>query len=58
MPPEGYLRAVREACDRAGAAFIADEVQTGLGRCGYRFGCNRDDVVPDVITVAKGFPVA
>lgn len=54
VPPAGYLRAVREACDRAGALFIADEVQTGLGRCGYTFACNRDEVVPDVMTLAKG----
>ncbi|MFY9859859.1 MAG: aminotransferase class III-fold pyridoxal phosphate-dependent enzyme [Candidatus Cybelea sp.] len=54
VPPAGYLRAVREACDRTGALFIAYEVQTGLGRCGYRFGCDRDDVVPDVMTLAKG----
>jgi putrescine aminotransferase len=54
VPPAGYLRAVREACDRTGALFIADEVQTGLGRCGYRFGCDRDGVVPDVMTLAKG----
>jgi putrescine aminotransferase len=54
VPPPGYLRAAREACDRAGALLIADEVQTGLGRCGYRFACNRDDVVPDVMTLAKG----
>jgi putrescine aminotransferase len=54
VPPPGYLRAVREACDRSGAVFVADEVQTGLGRCGYRFACNRDDVVPDVMTLAKG----
>jgi putrescine aminotransferase len=54
VPPEGYLRAVREACDRAGALLIADEVQTGLGRCGYRFACDRDEVVPDVMTLAKG----
>ncbi len=54
VPDAGYLRAVREACDRAGALFIADEVQTGLGRCGYLFGCDRDDVAPDVMTLAKG----
>jgi putrescine aminotransferase len=54
VPPAGYLRAARELCDRTGALFIADEVQTGLGRCGYRFACNRDDVVPDVMTLAKG----
>lgn len=54
VPLPGYLNAVREACDRTGALFIADEVQTGLGRCGYRFGVDRDDVVPDVMTLAKG----
>jgi len=54
VPPAGYLKAVREICDRTGALFIADEVQTGLGRCGLLFGCNRDDVVPDVMTLAKG----
>ncbi|MBV8344606.1 MAG: aspartate aminotransferase family protein [Candidatus Eremiobacteraeota bacterium] len=54
VPPVGYLKAVREACDTAGALFVADEVQTGLGRCGYRFGCDRDGVVPDVMTLAKG----
>lgn len=54
VPPAGYLRAVREICDRTGALFIADEVQTGLGRCGLLFGCDRDGVVPDVMTLAKG----
>ena len=54
VPPLGYLRSVRDGCDRTGALFIADEMQTGLGRCGYRFACNRDDVVPDVMTLAKG----
>ncbi len=54
IPPPGYLRAAREACDRAGALLIADEVQTGLGRCGMLFGCDRDGVVPDVMTLAKG----
>ena len=54
VAPPGYLKAVREICDATGALFVADEVQTGLGRCGYRFACNRDDVVPDVMTLAKG----
>ncbi len=54
VPPLGYLRAARDACDRTGALFIADEVQTGFGRCGYRFGVDRDGVVPDVMTLAKG----
>jgi putrescine aminotransferase len=50
----GYLREVREMCNRTGALFIADEVQTGLGRCGMLFGCNRESVVPDIMTLAKG----
>ena len=54
VPPAGYLRDVREICDRAGALLIVDEIQTGLGRCGYRFACDRDGVVPDVMTLAKG----
>jgi putrescine aminotransferase len=54
VPPAGYLREVREICDRTGALLIADEIQTGLGRCGYRFACDRDAVVPDVMTLAKG----
>jgi putrescine aminotransferase len=54
VPPAGYLRKVREICDATGALFIADEVQTGLGRCGMMFGCDRDGVVPDVMTLAKG----
>jgi putrescine aminotransferase len=54
LPPAGYLRGVRELCDRSGAVFIADEVQTGLGRCGALFACDIDGVVPDVMTLAKG----
>ncbi len=54
VPPLGYLRQAREACDATGALLIADEVQTGLGRCGYAFACDRDGVVPDILTLAKG----
>jgi putrescine aminotransferase len=54
VPPPGYLREVRAICDEAGAVMIADEVQTGLGRCGALFACDREDVVPDVMTLAKG----
>jgi putrescine aminotransferase len=54
VPPSGYLARARAACDAAGALLIADEVQTGLGRCGMLFGCDRDGVVPDIITLAKG----
>ena len=54
VPPDGYLREVRAICDDGGAVMIADEVQTGLGRCGARFACDREGVVPDVMTLAKG----
>jgi putrescine aminotransferase len=54
VPPDGYLRGVRELCDKHGALFIADEVQTGLGRTGYVWGVDHDRVVPDIIAAAKG----
>jgi putrescine aminotransferase len=54
VPPLGYLRRARDQCDASGALLIVDEVQTGLGRCGYTFACERDDIVPDVVTLAKG----
>src|SRR5579864_3050931 len=54
IPPDGYLRGVRDLCDKHGALFIADEVQTGLGRTGYLWGVDHDGVVPDIMTVAKG----
>ena len=54
VPPDGYLRDVRAICDASGAVMIADEVQTGLGRCGALFACDREQVVPDVMTLAKG----
>ncbi|WP_254545402.1 aspartate aminotransferase family protein [Halomarina pelagica] len=52
--PDGYLRAVREACDDHGAAMVLDEIQTGLGRTGTTWACEARDVVPDVLTTAKG----
>ncbi|HEY1727920.1 MAG TPA: aspartate aminotransferase family protein [Candidatus Baltobacteraceae bacterium] len=54
VPPSGYLSRARELCERAGALLVADEVQTGLGRCGVMFACEFDGVVPDVMTLAKG----
>ena len=54
VPPAGYLREARVLCDAAGALLVADEVQTGLGRCGLLFACERDGVVPDVLVLAKG----
>lgn len=53
LPPDGYLRAMREACDRNGALMIADEVQTGLGRTGYLWGVDYEGVAPDILTSAK-----
>lgn len=53
IPPDGYLRGVREIGDRAGALLILDEVQTGLGRTGRMFACEHWGVVPDIITTAK-----
>jgi putrescine---pyruvate transaminase len=54
VPPPGYLRRVREVCDRHGVLLIADEVITGFGRTGTWFGCDHEAVEPDVITFAKG----
>lgn len=54
LAPPGYLSAARALCDRTGAVFIADEVQTGLGRCGTLFACDAEAVVPDIMTLAKG----
>ena len=53
IPPDGYLTAAREICDRAGALLIADEVQSGFGRTGTVFACEREGVIPDIITLAK-----
>jgi acetylornithine/N-succinyldiaminopimelate aminotransferase len=52
--PDGYLRAAREACDQAGALLVLDEVQSGIGRTGAWFAHQRENVTPDVITLAKG----
>ncbi|GAA5202940.1 ornithine--oxo-acid transaminase [Microbacterium jejuense] len=53
LPPEGYLRAVREVCTARGVLFIADEIQSGLGRVGETFACDREGVVPDVYLLGK-----
>ncbi len=54
MPSPGYLAGVRELCDAHGALYVADEVQTGLGRTGPLWAVEREGVVPDVLVTGKG----
>jgi len=54
VPPPGYLAGVREICDRYGIVYIADEVMAGFGRTGKWFAVDNFDVVPDLMTFAKG----
>src|ERR1700739_1461224 len=53
VPPSGFLAGVRELCTAHGALFIADEIQTGLGRTGTTFACEHEDVVPDMYILGK-----
>ena len=53
-PPPGYFRAVREVCDRHGVLLILDEVMCGMGRTGTLHACEQEDVVPDLMAIAKG----
>ncbi|MGZ4382166.1 MAG: aminotransferase class III-fold pyridoxal phosphate-dependent enzyme, partial [Gaiellaceae bacterium] len=53
-PPPGYLQSIREVCDRHGVLLILDEVMAGFGRTGRWFACQHWDVVPDIMTMAKG----
>ncbi|MBO9625519.1 MAG: ornithine--oxo-acid transaminase [Microbacterium sp.] len=53
IPPEGYLRRIREICDEKRVLFIADEIQSGLGRVGETFACDREGVVPDLYLLGK-----
>ena len=54
VPADGYLRRLREICDRYGVLLISDEVITGFCRTGRWFGCQLWDVEPDILTFAKG----
>jgi len=54
VPPDGYLQSIREVCDRHGILLVCDEVMAGFGRTGRWFACEHWDVVPDIITTAKG----
>ena len=53
VPPDGYLRAVREICTRNNVLFVADEIQSGLGRTGTTFACDHEDVRPDLFVLGK-----
>jgi adenosylmethionine-8-amino-7-oxononanoate aminotransferase len=54
VPPAGWLKAMRETCRDLDILFVADEVITGFGRTGPLFACEMEEVVPDMMTVAKG----
>lgn len=58
IPPEGYLQGVRALCDRYGILLICDEVMSGFGRTGKWFAVDHWDVVPDLMTMAKGLTSA
>lgn len=53
-PVPGYLARLREICDRYGVLLVFDEVMCGMGRTGHLFTCAEDNVVPDILTMAKG----
>ncbi len=63
MPQEGYLPGVKKLCERYDAFYVADEVQTGLMRCGEMWGCQKYGVEPDIMVTGKGisggiYPIA
>ncbi|WP_026689568.1 aspartate aminotransferase family protein [Alteribacter aurantiacus] len=54
VPPDGYYEAIKEICEQNNILFIADEVMTGIGRCGTPFAIDHWKVVPDIIAIGKG----
>jgi 4-aminobutyrate aminotransferase-like enzyme len=62
VPPEGFLRGLREICTEADALLILDEIYTGFGRSGVMFACEEEGVRPDLLCIGKalggGFPIA
>jgi taurine--2-oxoglutarate transaminase len=58
IPPEGYMQGVRALCDKYGIVMIADEVMSGFGRTGKWFAVDHWDIVPDIMTMAKGLTSA
>lgn len=55
VPPNGYLRELRDICDEFGVALIFDEIQTGMGRTGTMWRCEHEGVTPDIMTFGKAF---
>lgn len=55
IPPKGFLVELKKLANEIGALLIVDEMITGFGRTGKMFGCEHDDIVPDIITIGKGF---
>ena len=53
IPPQGYLREIREICTRNNVLMVADEIQTGLGRTGAAFACDHENVRPDMMVIGK-----
>jgi len=54
FPPDGFLRALRDLCDRHGILLVFDEIQCGIGRTGKMWACQHEDVEPDILLSAKG----
>jgi 4-aminobutyrate aminotransferase-like enzyme len=54
VPPDGFLRGLRELCDRTGTLLVFDEIQCGFGRTGRMWASEHEDVLPDLMTVGKG----
>ncbi len=55
IPPAGFFRGVKDIAKEIGAVFISDEMITGFGRTGKMFGCDHEGVIPDIMTIGKGF---
>jgi len=53
-PVPGYFKRIREICDKYGVLLILDEVMCGMGRTGSLFACEEENIIPDIITIAKG----
>ncbi len=53
IPPDGYLRKAKEICEKNNILFIADEIQTGLGRTGKLFACDHEGIRPDIMIIGK-----